>query len=420
MFYYHEATNHTFTSVRSGTHRLDWSRRPSPFKHYPDALTTIQLSETDPLHRFLYRIGGITAKKVYPGMEYYLRTVPSAGALYPTEIYFQSREVEGLEDGIWHIDVQEGALELLHRLAPDEGIEAAFEDNRAVSGLFFLFSAIYYRSSWKYRSRAFRYCLLDTGHVLGALEASAYLYDHAAYIRYHFDRTRLNDAFGFAPEEFFLTGAQVGVPRLRRIGRLEMRRAPAPLAYARDPLIEEAYRRSSKLRGCTPQRGYDPFSFSKEAFAECVMRRRSIRAFARMPIAKAAFDAIMETVRKKILSDCDEPVQIYTVVNAIEGMERGLYLENELVKRGDFRQKAGYLCLEQSLGSESAATLFLTGKSERYQPLMQKAGHLGHRLYLAADYLQIGCSGIGAYYDDEVRAFLQTEAMILYALAIGR
>jgi hypothetical protein len=34
--------------------------------------------------------------------------------------------------------------------------------------------------------------------------------------------------------------------------------------------------------------------------------------------------------------------------------------------------------------------------------------------------LGIGCSGIGAYYDDEVTDFLETNAKVLYALAIGK
>jgi hypothetical protein len=38
---------------------------------------------------------------------------------------------------------------------------------------------------------------------------------------------------------------------------------------------------------------------------------------------------------------------------------------------------------------------------------------------LASNYLDIGCSGIGAYYDDEVCEFLQEQTMVLYALAIG-
>jgi hypothetical protein len=33
--------------------------------------------------------------------------------------------------------------------------------------------------------------------------------------------------------------------------------------------------------------------------------------------------------------------------------------------------------------------------------------------------LGIGCSGIGAYYDDETPKFLETDKAVLYAIAIG-
>ena len=52
--------------------------------------------------------------------------------------------------------------------------------------------------------------------------------------------------------------------------------------------------------------------------------------------------------------------------------------------------------------------------------MYQKAGIIGHRLYVASVYLDIGCSGIGAYYDDEVNTFVGNDEMVLYALAIGK
>lgn len=65
-------------------------------------------------------------------------------------------------------------------------------------------------------------------------------------------------------------------------------------------------------------------------------------------------------------------------------------------------------------------TFFLVGDDdENYQAMMQKAGIIGHRLYLISTYLGFGCSGIGAYYDEEVMQFLNTDGMILYALAVG-
>ncbi len=73
------------------------------------------------------------------------------------------------------------------------------------------------------------------------------------------------------------------------------------------------------------------------------------------------------------------------------------------------------------LGENSALTIFLTSRSHNYQAMYQKAGIIGNRFYLAANYLQIGCSGIGAYYDDEVAAFLElgSEDMVLYGICVG-
>ena len=84
-------------------------------------------------------------------------------------------------------------------------------------------------------------------------------------------------------------------------------------------------------------------------------------------------------------------------------------------------KKAAYLSLEQDLGGDSGVTIFLSSQGKNYQALYQKAGIIAHRLYLISEYLGLGCSGIGAYYDDEVCEFLDLDknCMILYAIAFG-
>lgn len=49
-------------------------------------------------------------------------------------------------------------------------------------------------------------------------------------------------------------------------------------------------------------------------------------------------------------------------------------------------------------------TFFLLSSGKNYQAVYQKAGILGQRLYVVTSYLDLGCSGIGAYYDDEVKS----------------
>ncbi len=420
--FYHEATKHSYVSVRTHPNYLDWSMQPSPFKIYPDSLPLIPLDLTNPTHRFLYLLGGINAKKSYPGVVYYLRTIPSAGALYPVEIYVQIRGVAGFEDGIYHFSPAQMAMRLLHRLQEGEGVECYLRDKRQIDGFVVLYAMLYYRSSWKYKQRAFRYCLLDTGHALGALEMSSFLYEHAYTIFYDFDKEALAGHFGFGREEFFLSGGVVGRRREEKIAELTMELPYVDGLGRFEPNeeIEEAYEATRRLSGCKRQLRHPQLPFIKERLYEAVMQRRSAREFANEAVKKEELEFILRLLRELIPSDCDEEITIWYVINRVAGVTPGLYKQGELIKRGDFARKAGYLCLEQALGSESAVTFFLSSSAKNYQSLYQKAGHLGHRIYIAANYLGLGCSGIGAYYDDEVREFLGTQDMVLYALAVGK
>ncbi|RUM43645.1 MAG: dehydrogenase [Hydrogenimonas sp.] len=420
---YHEATKHSWLSVRQYPNRLDWDNQPASLKFYPSTYPHTPLTKAFPAHNLIYHIGGITAKKSYPGVEYYLRTNPSAGALYPNEVYFQARGVDGFEDGIYHFEVGSSSAVLLQPLNPNEGLEPFLKLRHPMRGLLFFISSPWYRSAWKYKNRAYRYCLLDAGHLLGTIDAGSYLYDHAYRIAYNIDLEGLNHFFGFGREEFFLSAAILAVPEE---GEVEIPKQtlvqsdPTGGVFEPNPLIERTYQETIPLQGCHAEPRFRKFMFHKSAWEEAILKRRSIREFSKQPITKAQFEAVMEIVNQPIPSDCDEPITIYAVINRVIGMPLGIYKDGTLLKSGDFSQKAGYLCLEQRLGSESAVTFFLLSNGCNYRALYQKAGIIGHRIYLASEYLGIGCSGIGAYYDNEVCEFLDDPHMVLYALAIGQ
>ena len=424
MFWYHEETKHSYASVREHPNRLSWEDQPSVFKQYPETYTRYRFDLEDDEERFLYHIAGINAKKSYPGVEYYLRMNPSAGALYPNEIYLQIRGVEGKPDGIYHYDVAASALTLLVALKENEGLEPYLGYREQMQGYLFLVSSVYWRSAWKYKNRAFRYCLLDAGHILGAIEAAALLKPHAAVVRYDIDREMLNRMFGFEGREWFTAAASVAVPvRDSSVTAVEfvLPYIDASRTFKANKTIERAYQQSCKLEGCGMMLKPPHFSYLPDKLQEAIFERRSQRTFEPEAITKGQFSYLMEVLSQMVLSDCDEEVRVYVVVNRVLDMPLGLYRDGEYLKYGDFAQKAGYLCLEQyNLAAQGALTFFLTASAGNYQALYQKAGIIGHRLYIAAQYLGLGCSGIGAYYDDEVNAFLDDEGMVLYALAVGK
>jgi len=422
MLAYHAKTMHTYQSVRNGSHFMDWDHQPNSYKIYPDHYARMALNTTNPLHRFLILIGGLTAKKSYPGVTYALRTNPSAGALYPTEVYVQIKALEGFEDGIYHLNHQEQAIVRLCALTENEGLEPLLHVNQ-MRGFIFLFSTLYYRSAWKYGNRAFRYCLQDTGHMLGTLEASCQTMDRSYRLVYDGDKRALNQFFGFGKEEFFLSAALVGEEQSLpcTLPKISLESCDGTHTFEPNALVERAYESTLPLK-INPQMLMPSFELEKEHYLKTIWCRRSIRDFSpNSTILKEHFDTIMNFITKPIPSDCDTVVEIYAVINRVESMPRGLWKGGAYLKEGDFADLAGYLCLEQALGAKSAVTFFLVGhEGENYQALMQKAGIIGHRLYLMSNYLGIGCSGIGAYYDEEVATFLKTQGMILYALVIGK
>ncbi|HLF86317.1 MAG TPA: SagB/ThcOx family dehydrogenase, partial [Nitrospiria bacterium] len=201
---YHDATKHSFLSVRSGDHPMDWRIKPSEYKIYkgfpktdlgkemvfPDlsALEAVKKGgyggtkggmSIPVLAGILHLSYGHTAKKVYPGTTYYLRSSPSAGALFPVEVYLHINGIDGIADGLYHYTSCDSSIYLLRGGDFREIISGAAGGDRAIlsADLTIILSTIFWRSSWKYKERAYRYCLLDTGHVAGNILAAGSSFD---------------------------------------------------------------------------------------------------------------------------------------------------------------------------------------------------------------------------------------------------
>jgi len=95
------------------------------------------------------------------------RTAPSAGALYPIETYLVVNFVEGVDPGIYHYSVETHELDLL--ISGDFRVHvahAALDQEIAYrANVVLIWTAIFARSKWKYKERAYRYVYLDCGHI---------------------------------------------------------------------------------------------------------------------------------------------------------------------------------------------------------------------------------------------------------------
>jgi SagB-type dehydrogenase family enzyme len=97
----------------------------------------------------------------------YQRSAPSAGGLYPIELYVAAESVEGLDDGVHHYDVRAHELELVRPGAVQERLVdlTMGQELCGSANLVFVMTAVWERTMYKYGQRGYRYALLDAGHL---------------------------------------------------------------------------------------------------------------------------------------------------------------------------------------------------------------------------------------------------------------
>jgi SagB-type dehydrogenase family enzyme len=97
------------------------------------------------------------------------RTVPSAGGLYPIEIYIiLFRPIETCAAGVYHYNIKRHALEpvLLMQFSPEEinAFAPAHPWLAEMTGMIIL-TSVFHRTTEKYGDRGYRYILLEAGHI---------------------------------------------------------------------------------------------------------------------------------------------------------------------------------------------------------------------------------------------------------------
>jgi len=96
-----------------------------------------------------------------------LRTAPSAGALYPLEIYLVAGNVDGLPGGVYHY--RPVRHELVRMIAGDKRPElctaALGQSSVRNAAAVIVFAAVYERTTVKYGERGIQYVYMETGHA---------------------------------------------------------------------------------------------------------------------------------------------------------------------------------------------------------------------------------------------------------------
>jgi len=477
---------HSPESVRTGGHQLDWAIKPEPFKIYPDlpvvslprdfpvpeldvlaALSTEAernaILDLERLAALLFFTAGVTKRKSYPGGGVmYFRAAPSTGALFQTEMYVMAGAVDGLAQGVYHFSPGDFALRRL-RDGDFRGalaIASADEDVAARPATLVM-TAIYWRNTWKYQARGYRHLFWDSGSMLANLLASATALDLDARVVTGFVDLEVNGLLGLdAEKEGALVLAPVGTagqsasvsPVIATIAPSVIPLSASEVDY---PMLRDAYANSSleaesevqAWRERIPERvtasgARVPLPTASRTsgrrLGDTIMARGSTREFSGAAISAGDLSAALWHASRGWPADVPSGlVGLYLSVHAVEGIESGAYAYDpsahalELIRAGDFRRQAAFLCLDQPLGGMSSATVFFLADlraaldafgNRGYRVANLEAGLIGGRLYLAAYAQRFGATGL-TFYDRDVVAFFSPHAEgkdALFVTAIGR
>lgn len=131
------------------------------------------------------------------------RTAPSAGALYPLELYVVVGEVAGLEAGVYHYLPNQHRLrqtlsgDLRTALTQAALGQSCLSDAAAVV----VFAAVYERTTHKYGERGLRYVDIEVGHAAENLFLQAEALGLGTVVVGAFDDDEMQELLQFAAEQ---------------------------------------------------------------------------------------------------------------------------------------------------------------------------------------------------------------------------
>jgi SagB-type dehydrogenase family enzyme len=440
---YHGATKHSYTSIRSNAHFMDWANQPLPFKIYPTlepiglpgevrqtgvaALSAIASSlpaqtnaapDLEAVAQLLYLSAGITRKRKYPGGELYFRAAACTGALYEVELYLVCGNLAGeLQAGVYHFAPAEFGLRLLR--AGDYRrvlLEATGgEEATAHAPLSIVCTCTYWRNAWKYQARTYRHFGWDNGTLLANLLAVATALGLPARVVCGFVDAQVNrllDVDSKREVAFSLVALGQSVaalpPAPAEISPLDFETVPLSQHEVDYPLMREMHAASSldsaeevvAWRGQTPRTEFAPpvgpivqleplsnAEMPRDPIEQVIQRRGSTRKFSRSPISLAQLSTLLDRATRGVPADFADPPgaqlnQLYLIVHAVDGLPQGAYV---------FRRELGVLeCLKEGNFRAEAGYLGLGQELPAdaavdiffladLRPILERFGNRGYR-----------------------------------------
>jgi SagB-type dehydrogenase family enzyme len=321
-------------------------------------------------------------------------------------------------------------------------------------------TSIAWREAWKYRDRAYRYCLHDMGHAWQAMVMAARAMACDCHAICRFPDDAVAQSCRFHEDEWpmlilKLTGKSIPGANPDpiqpvwfggRANQLSERQVPYPLI---DDFHAATKLRNDEIGGIAPvepgpsrSQGIQlpPPASSSRPFGEIARSRRSALDFrgGDLSMSIAQLSAILSAAAQPLSADfaASTFVQLYLYAHRVDGLDPGVYRywpehgRLEQIRSGDQTVIAAGLSLQQDLAGNACVAFSMAADLDRafvafgnrgYRYAHFEAGAVGQRLYIASEAFGLGATGIGAFFDNEVNRYLNLPPgqQVIYHFAIG-
>jgi len=360
------------------------------------------------------------------------RRAPSAGALYPTEVFLVGAE------GVHHYAFWDRRFH--HGHACDAGA-AARALGLGPDDLALVAVAVFWRTVQRYGIRGYRYCLLDAAHVVSNLAGVVAARGGVAGLATARPSTRLTRALAL-PASCGAVRALIvrGASRLGGDDRLVAPWTPRPrsLANEHSPLLSPVLQRVARFHGETLDDAAGPAPLASDPTAGAALAiRRSARSFTPAALPGEHHRAIRDflATRRSTLPIGDDAVQSFAVRVRCAGAAPGYERIDQAgdvadlpgaATPGELAARVRALCQDQALAGEAAYAVVLGIRDEAmqhaspasYRDLVSEIGHVGAELARQAVQLGVATTTIGGFSDEAARRLFGAERWFPIAIQL--
>lgn len=394
----------------------------------------------------LFAATGVTEVRRFGLETVLLRAAPSAGALYPVEVYLVSTG-EGVAPGVYAYVPEKHGLLAVHGASDATAWARALGMPEGVlaSGPLLVFTTVFQRTVWKYSARSYRYVALDAGHVAANFWLAAAALSWPVEVTPLFADPEVEALLGLSlQEEGAMAVAVFGRPPSGSRVLPSFAEVPVEALWDREELTRLSHRltRWQWTEGAPwvwqPALAAAAPGDEGPDLLDLIKSRRSYRRFSAEPLSLGQLPKVCARVGLLApLVPGGDGVEVRAVVVRDQGLAPGVYRWHpgegtlKLVKAGNFGRALYRAGLSQELLERAGAALVFALNEELLASAFGKRGFrigllatgmLGEVVYLAAGEVGLAACGVGAFADDELsRLLLLPEGVSpVYLVALGK